>query len=48
MVKKEFICDKCERSFKIEVYEKGEAEEIQVRTSPVRCPQCGGPVRPAR
>jgi RNase P subunit RPR2 len=46
MVKKRFICDRCQESFVIEVFERGEAESKNVRSVPARCPKCGGPVRP--
>jgi len=44
MVKKRFICHRCEKSFVVEVLEPGEAEAKNVRPVPVRCPDCGGPV----
>lgn len=45
MVKKRFVCERCEQSFVIEVLEPGEAEHKRVRPAPVTCPKCGGPVR---
>jgi DNA-directed RNA polymerase subunit RPC12/RpoP len=44
MVKRKFVCKKCHREFVVEVYEEGEAEEKRLPSSPVRCPNCGGPV----
>jgi transposase-like protein len=46
MVKKRFICDRCQESFVVEVLEPGEAERKKARPVPIRCPKCGGPVRP--
>jgi hypothetical protein len=46
MVKKRFICRRCEESFLLEVLEPGEAESRKLRPVPVRCPKCGGPVQP--
>lgn len=46
MRKRRFVCEKCEESFVVEVLEEGEAEAKRIRSSPVRCPKCGGPVRP--
>ena len=48
MIKRRFICHKCERTFMIEVLEPGEAESRRVRPVAVRCPQCGGPVELAK
>ncbi len=45
MVKKRFICDRCQETFVVEVLEPGEAQHKKVRPVPVRCPKCGGPVR---
>ena len=45
MIKRRFICDRCEESFVIEVFEPGEAERKKLRPAPVRCPKCGGAVR---
>jgi transposase-like protein len=41
MVKKRFICARCEEGFVVEVLEPGEAEHRRVRLVPVRCPNCG-------
>jgi len=40
MVKRTFKCINCGRSFEIEVFEPGEAEEKGRLTSPVKCPEC--------
>ena len=45
MVRKRFVCERCEESFVVEVLEPGEADRKRVRPVPVRCPKCGGPVR---
>ena len=36
-----FICKNCGERFTAQVFEKGEAEEKRVATSPVQCPKCG-------
>ena len=46
MKKRRFVCPRCEKSFVVEVLEPGEAQEKKVGPVPVRCPDCGGPVRP--
>jgi hypothetical protein len=46
MVKRRFICDRCQKSFVVEVLEPGEAERKRLRPSPISCPDCHGPVRP--
>ena len=40
MRKQRFICKNCGREFVVEIVEPGEAEEKNLRTSPVRCPHC--------
>lgn len=45
MVKRRFVCTQCHNKFEIEVLEPGEAEEENIRTVRVRCPECGGPVK---
>ena len=44
MKKVKFICRKCGNKFVIDVFEPGEAEERRKPSSPVRCPECRGPV----
>jgi len=41
MVKKEFICTRCGKRFVKEVLEPGEAEQKNIRSYPVTCPDCG-------
>lgn len=41
MITVQFFCRNCGEKFKTQVFEKGEAEEKRVRTSSVRCPNCG-------
>ena len=41
MITVRFICNNCGESFSAQIFEKGEAEEKRVPTSPVRCPRCG-------
>jgi DNA-directed RNA polymerase subunit RPC12/RpoP len=41
MVKRKYVCKKCGRTFVVQVFEKGEAEEKKLRGSPVRCLHCG-------
>ena len=48
MIKKRFICKKCNHVFEVDLYEEGEAEEKNEPTSPVRCPRCRGPVERAK
>lgn len=48
MDKKGFVCVSCEKTFVIEVLEPGEAEQKRIRPVPVRCPECGGPLIPAK
>ena len=40
MITVRFICKNCGEKFTTQIYEKGEAEEKRVPTSPVRCPNC--------
>ena len=47
MVKRKYVCKRCGKTFVIEVFEQGEAEEKKLRGRPVTCPDCGGPVVPA-
>jgi len=42
MVKRKYICKRCGKTFVVEVFEEGEAEEKGLRGSPVTCPNCGG------
>ncbi len=42
MVKRKYYCKVCRKTFVVEVFEKGEAEDKGLRGSPVRCPDCGG------
>lgn len=44
MKRAKFKCKKCGNTFAIEVFEPGEAEATRKPASPVRCPECGGPV----
>lgn len=44
MIKKRFVCKKCNNVFEVEVYEEGEAKEKNEPTSPVKCRKCGGQV----
>ncbi len=46
MKKKRFGCRRCQKTFEVDVYEPGEAEEKGKRGYPIRCPKCGGPVEP--
>lgn len=41
MVVKELKCTRCGHRFEREVFEKGEAEQFILPSSPVRCPECG-------
>lgn len=47
MVKRRFVCRRCGKRFEIEIFERGEAQEKRLPASPVRCPECKGPVEPA-
>ena len=40
MVAVRFICKNCGERFTAQVFEKGEAEEKRLTTSPVQCPRC--------
>lgn len=40
MITVRYICKNCGESFTTQIFEKGEAEEKRVLTSPVRCPRC--------
>jgi DNA-directed RNA polymerase subunit RPC12/RpoP len=42
-----FLCVSCGNRFRTKVFEPGEAEKKQAPKTPVRCPECGGPARPA-
>lgn len=39
------VCQRCGNKFRIKIFEPGEAEKKQAPSAPVRCPECGGPVR---
>jgi DNA-directed RNA polymerase subunit RPC12/RpoP len=47
MVKRGFVCVRCEKTFILEVLEPGEAKDKKIRPVPISCPQCGGPLIPA-
>jgi hypothetical protein len=40
MIKKFFVCVPCDKSFEIEIFEPGEAQEKRVNVAPVTCPIC--------
>lgn len=40
MIKKKYVCKNCGRTFVLEVFEPGEAEDKRVRAVPARCPYC--------
>jgi len=40
MVKQKFVCRQCGLRFEKEVFEEGEADDKNLRSSPVRCPRC--------
>jgi len=44
MRKIRLICKRCGCKFEKEVFEEGEAREKNLRSSPINCPECGGPV----
>jgi len=41
MRKAVFRCEKCLKEFEVELVEKDEARERNMRIVPVRCPKCG-------
>jgi len=40
MITIRFICKNCGEKFSAKVFEKGEAQEKRLPTSPVHCPKC--------
>lgn len=44
MKKMKFICKQCGYKFEKEIFEKGEARDKGLKSYPIRCPKCGGPV----
>ncbi len=42
MVKRKYVCKRCGKTFVVEVFEEGEAQDKGLRGSRVTCPQCGG------
>lgn len=40
----QFVCKRCGKFFVVPVLEPGEAEKRRVRSVPVQCPECNGPV----
>lgn len=42
MVKRKFFCKGCKRTFVVEVFVEGEAQDKGLHSSPVRCPYCDG------
>ena len=44
MRRMKFICKNCGYKFEADVFEKGEAAEKRMPSSPIRCPKCHGPV----
>lgn len=45
MIEATFACERCGKRFRTRVFEPGEAEDKRVPSAPLRCPECGGPVR---
>ncbi len=47
MIEVNMICERCGFRFRAKIFEPGEAERKEAPKAPVRCPECGGPVRRA-
>jgi DNA-directed RNA polymerase subunit RPC12/RpoP len=45
MIDATFVCESCGNRFRAKIFEPGEAEKKRAPQAPVRCPECGGPVR---